>query len=478
MSLDDLIKKSSDSSSAGTPYSKRKRSFAWLLPVGLLLGFLIILGLLFGGRLLPATSVKTAPVITIRAGESLSLRGGGNSLVNDTKPSGKGSLLFQASGWVEPDPYTVFVPTLINGVVDEVHALEGQSIKKGDLVATLVDDEARLDFQSAQQKYTSLEKKIVAHCTGFEVVRAEISAAQRKIEAFETRLDEARDTSSRLSKLSKGTVSQQQVVQARLATERQIAMLAEAKTEIPRLEALFTQLEAEEEAMTANLDELATARERAKLALDRTKITSSMDGIVLQLHAAPGMKRMLDMDSPTSAVIVELYDPKHLQARIDVPLNEAAALSAGQAVELVSDLLPNKTFTGTVTRISGQADLQRNTLQAKIEIKEPDERLRPDMLVRAKFFSSGNAQSSGEKPTASSGRLALYVSEKALVSETQVWIVTPGFLAEKRSIKLGNDTKDGHRLVLEGLRSGESVILPPHAKLEEGSRVEITNPNH
>jgi HlyD family secretion protein len=166
MSLDDLIKKSSDSSSAGTPYSKRKRSFAWLLPVGLLLGFLIILGLLFGGRLLPATSVKTAPVITIRAGESLSLRGGGNSLVNDTKPSGKGSLLFQASGWVEPDPYTVFVPTLINGVVDEVHALEGQSIKKGDLVATLVDDEARLDFQSAQQKYTRLEKKIVAHCTG------------------------------------------------------------------------------------------------------------------------------------------------------------------------------------------------------------------------------------------------------------------------------------------------------------------------
>jgi HlyD family secretion protein len=309
MSLDDLIKKSSDSSSAGTPYSKRKRSFAWLLPVGLLLGFLIILGLLFGGRLLPATSVKTAPVITIRAGESLSLRGGGNSLVNDTKPSGKGSLLFQASGWVEPDPYTVFVPTLINGVVDEVHALEGQSIKKGDLVATLVDDEARLDFQSAQQKYTSLEKKIVAHCTGFEVVRAEISAAQRKIEAFETRLDEARDTSSRLSKLSKGTVSQQQVVQARLATERQIAMLAEAKTEIPRLEALFTQLEAEEEAMTANLDELATARERAKLALDRTKITSSMDGIVLQLHAAPGMKRMLDMDSPTSAVIQSISKP-------------------------------------------------------------------------------------------------------------------------------------------------------------------------
>lgn len=477
MSLDDLTKKSSSDLSSGIPHTKRKRSFAWLLPVGLFLGFLLILGLLFGERLLPAITVETAPVITIRAGESFSSGEEIISPTNDTEPSGKGSLLFQASGWVEPDPYIVYVSTLINGVVDEVHALEGQSIKKGDLVATLVDDEARLDFQAAQQKYTSFEKKIAAHCSGFIVVCADIVAAQRKIEALETQLDEARDTSARLAKLSKGAVSQQQVVQARLATERQIAMLAEAKAEIPRLEALLAQLGSEEVAMIAGLDELATARERAKLALDRTKITSSMDGIVLQLHAAPGMKRMLDMDSPTSAVIVELYDPKHLQARIDVPLNEAAALSAGQTVELVSDLLPNKTFTGTVTRISGQADLQRNTLQAKIEIKDPDERLRPEMLVRAKFFAPGNAQLSGETPAASSGRLALYVPEKALVSETQVWVVTPEFIAEKRSIKLGSDMKDGHRLVLDGLRSGEAVILPPHTKLDEGSRVEITNPN-
>jgi HlyD family secretion protein len=477
MSLDDLTKKSSGAPLSGTLHTGRRRSFAWLLPVGLSLGFLIILGLLFGKRLLPAITVETAPVITIRAGEAISSGEQNASPTSRTKPPGKGPLLFQASGWIEPDPYTVYLSTLINGVVDEVHALEGQAIKKGDLVATLVDDEALLDFQAAQQKHLSLEKTIVAHCSGFEIVSAEISAAQRKIEALETLLAEARDTSSRLAKLSKGAISQQQVVQARLATERQIAMLAEAQTAIPRLKARFTQLETEEEAMIANLDELATARERAKLALDRTKITSSMDGIVLQLHAAPGKKRMLDMDSPTSAVIVELYDPKHLQARIDVPLNEAAALSAGQTVKLVSDLLPNKTFTGTVTRISGQADLQRNTLQAKVEIQNPDERLRPDMLVRAKFFAPGNAQSSGETPAASSSRLALYVPEEALVSDTQVWVVTPDLNAERRSIKLGRDTKDGHRLVLEGLRSGESVILPPHAKLEEGSRVEITNPN-
>lgn len=469
MSLDDLTKKSSLPSASASP--KRKRSWAWLLPVGLCLGFLIILGLLFGGRLLPATPVQAAPVITIRAGELVPEK---KDPATKTDPDAKGPLLFQASGWVEPDPYTTYVTALVNGVVDEVHALEGQVLKKGDLVATLIDDDAQLNLRTAEQKHQALKKQIVAHCTGFAVTAAQIGATQRKIEALETNVADAQDNAARLAKLSRGAVSQQQVVQARLTTERQVAMLAEARAEIPQLTATITQLQAEQEAMEAQLRELETARARAQLALDRTRITATMDGVVLRLHAAPGKKRMLDMDEPTSAVIVELYNPEQLQARIDVPLNEAAALSAGQTVELVSDLLPDKTFTGKVTRISGQADLQRNTLQAKIAIRNPDPRLRPDMLMRAKFFAIGSSTST-ENTTTSSSRLAIYCPEKALVSETLVWVVTPDSTAEKREITLGEESRDGHRLVLSGLRSGESVILPPHADLSPGDRVKVTN---
>lgn len=462
MSLDDLTKPSSPTRSQ----SGRKRSHAWLLPVGLLLGFLIILALLFGERLIPAKEVQTAPVITIRAGDSTS--------APSAMPAGKGELLFQASGWVEPDPYTTYAPTLINGVVSEVAVLEGQPVKKGDLLATLIADDAELDLQEALQKYLSMEKRIVAHCAGIEIVDAEIAAAQRKIEALEAVLDEARDILARLGQLSEGAISKQQLVQARLTAERQIAKLAEARADIPRLKAQRVQIQAEQETMHATLNELATARDRARLSLDRTKITSPIDGIVLRLHAAPGKKRMLDMDDPLSAVIVELYDPKQLQARIDVPLNEAAALSAGQTVELISELLPDRTFAGKVTRISGQADLQRNTLQAKVAIENPDLRLRPDMLVRAKFFASGSPSNRNPSAQNPSARLALYVPTEALFNDNEVWVVSPDGTAEKRTITLGTGTRDGHRLVTDGLRSGESVILPPHADLENGTRVNST----
>lgn len=477
MSLDALTKSQADDRSSALQPMKRKRSYAWLLPVGLVCGFVVILALLFGKRLMPAIAVKTAPVVTIRAGEELSAEISSASNKGAVQLTGKGELLFQASGWVEPDPYTVYVPTLVNGVIDRVLVLEGQEVKKGQLLATLVDDDAKLDLNSAKQKYDAFQKKIHAHCTEFGVIDAEITAANGKILAVKAALNEARDNVARLTKLKKGAVSEQLIVKARLAVEMQMAKLAEAEAEIPKLEARKVTLTAQKENMESVLQELAVARDRAQLALDRTQIKSSMDGVVLSLHAAPGKKRMLDMDSPTSAVIVELYNPKKLQARIDVPLNEAAALSAGQTVELVSDLLPNKIFSGVVTRISGQADLQRNTLQAKVAISNPDPRLRPDMLVRAKFFSTGKANDASQNgnTATSNNRLALYVLESALVSDTQVWVVSTEMTAEMRSITLGKSSKDGHRLVLTGLRSGESVILPPHDQLKAGARIKISN---
>lgn len=473
MSLDDLTTRRTTSPSQ---ILKRKKSYAWLLPVGLVLGFMVVLALLFGGRLLPATPVKTAPVITIRAGEELGSKRGAEEEVR----SEKGDLEFQASGWVEPDPYTVYVTALINGVVEEVYVLEGQEVKKGELVATLINEDAELNLQSAKQKYIAFEKRIVAHCTEHGVLDAEVIAARGKVTALKAQLNEARDDSDRLGRLAKGAVSEKEVIQSRLITEKQAAILVEAEAEIPRLRARKLQIDSEQENMQANLEELAIDRDRAQLALDRTQIKSSMDGVVLRLHAAPGKKRMLDMDDPLSAVIVELYNPKKLQARIDVPLNEAAGLSVGQSVEMVSDLLPNRIFKGMVTRISGQADLQRNTLQAKVEISDPDARLRPDMLVRAKFYSVGGSgvasESSSAGSSAGSGRLSIYVPEDALVNEgsgAEVWVVTTDLRAEKRSIKVGDHSKENHRLVLDGLRSGESVILPPHDELKSGGRVKI-----
>ena len=454
MSLDELTTQSSES----------KKSLAWLLPTSLIVGFILIIGLFFGGRLIPATEVEVSPVVTIRAANQEQI------IIEVAKPQNK-VLLFQASGWIEPDPYTVYVPTLESGIVEDVLVLEGDTVKKGDILAKLVKDDAQLDVDSAERKYMSMEKRMDSHLSGLKINLAELVANERKIEAVESRVAEAEDYLNRVNKLRSGTVSQQEVTKARLGVIEQKALLEEAKAEISRINAKNEQIEIEHEAMEAELRELETLKDRAQLSLKRTEIVSPMDGIVLKLHAAPGRKRMLDSDNLDSAVIVELYDPNKLQARIDVPLNEAAVLHVGQHVEMVSDILVDQVFKGTVTRITGEADLQRNTLQVKVAIEKPDAKLRPGMLMRAKFFSQGknNGLSGGSN---SLNRLAIYVDERALIDEQSVWVISAESTAELRKIKLSSVTKDGFRLVLDGLRSGENVILPPHGDLTEGMRVQ------
>jgi RND family efflux transporter MFP subunit len=468
-------------STSETNSKTTKRSYAWLLPVALLLGFAAIFILLFGNRFLPATEVKTARVVTVRSGSAtkpLATEDPESTLPNNPT---KGAMLFQASGWIEPDPYTIYVPTLTDGIVKNVHVLEGQEVKQGDLLAELIDDDAKLILASATQKFTSMQKRIVAHCLGIDILDTEIDLVKRQVQTAEIRMKQGQDELDRFNELSKGTVSDQQKVQAQLKLQELKSQTEELRSKIPGLEAKKMQIHAERESMESTLDELQTQLDTATLTLERTKISSPINGMVLRLHAAPGKKRILKMDDPNSAVIVELYNPEKLQARIDIPLNEAASMRLQQIVELKSDLLPDRTFTGRVTRISGQADLVRNTLQAKVEIDNPDPRLRPDMLVRAKFYATGNeagtisnsSQTSNTKP----GRLSIYVPDKAIFEEQFVWVVSTENKAELRKLTLGTEVKADFQQALDGVKSGEQVILPPFNLFKEGGRIRVAKKN-
>lgn len=459
---------SSLTSPENSPATSRRGLPAWLIPLILLLGFAVVFAFLFGEKFLPSLAVKTAPVVTLRGTAAHS----GESTQE---------LLFQASGWLEPEPYAIQVPSLVNGIVNEVHVLEGDTVKKGDLLATLVDDEARLNLERSERMLTTIRSQVVAHCSRVPESKARLSAARAKVLAEDARLAEITDTANRLKSLPEGAASLGEITTAILQVERQAAVLAEARSEIPRIEAELATIDYERIAMGNTFLEAEAERDLAQLALSRHRITSPIDGRVLLLHAQPGKKKMLNMDDPKSALIVELYQPAHLQARIDVPLNEAAALQIGQPVELTTELLPDLVLIGTVLRITGEADIARNTLQAKVTIAGPDDRLRPEMLVRAKFFSAPSEPKEGKNDESSSERLLLFAPTNALFdlqdNSAKAWVVTPESTAELRSLTLGSTRKEGAREVRSGLRSGEKLILPPLSELTPGHRITATPSN-
>jgi hypothetical protein len=139
--------------------------------------------------------------------------------------------------------------------------------------------------------------------------------------------------------------------------------------------------------------------------------------------------------------LVLLYDPAHVQARVDVPYASVGGVGAGAKAELTSDAVPGKRFTGTFVRRLTEADPAKGTQQLKVRIDDPDPLLVPETLVRVRFLVEAPA---GD---AASGRTRVLVPKEAV--------------------------RDGAVLVIDPRSGGRARRVPVHAMAPEGDWVEV-----
>ena len=96
------------------------------------------------------------------------------------------------------------------------------------------------------------------------------------------------------------------------------------------------------------------------------------------------------------------------------------------------------------------------------------------MLVRAAFHPSGNADTPAGKNGSTARGLTLFVPTGSLFEQSQesarVWSVERG-RARLRILTLGSEKREGHIQVIEGLKPGDQVILPPFDRLKENQRI-------
>ncbi len=390
------------------------------------------------------------------------------SLHNNTE------LLFQASGWIEPDPFPIHVTSLYSGVVNEVHVFEGQKVAKGQLIASLVEEDARLAFLHAdiQHRQSQAEEEIIE--ADIELAKASLDGVIANLVQEKVLLEESKDSLKRLEALPLGAVSEQNLYRAKFASQKQEAALGFSSSQVEQQESMIKMLRKKLSAQKKTTDLYNVKKQIAELDLNRTEIRSPINGIVLRLLAKPGGRMMLHMDDMDAASAAILYEEGNLQARIDVPLNEAAKIYLGQPVEIVSSILPEKVFNGKVTRILGEADLQRNTLQVKVSLLQPDPKLRPEMLCRAKFFSQIRNDGQSKKSTNLFVNKDLKSTNNSSVSELFV-ISKDGRHVEKRKVVFGKSFKGEFQEVLEGLLPGDQIVLNPPSELKFGDRVKIVN---
>jgi RND family efflux transporter MFP subunit len=343
----------------------------------------------------------------------------------------------QAPGWIEPAPFPVTASALVPGIVSEVLVLEGDRVDAGQVVARLVDDQFRIMLARAD---------------------AELRMREAERDAMQDELTRKRKL------LSSGAVSAGEV--ARLDLKVQGA--------------------------SAACDQAKAMRDDAALALERTLVRAPSAGLVMARLAAPGS--FVGMDAGTAGV-VQLFDPASLQVRTDVPLADAGRLAPGQRAEVQVDALPGRTVPGRIVRLVQQADIAKNTVQAKVLLEDPPEGLFPDMLARVRI-RTGAASAGGPSAGGSDGSSArsevvvpesacagaatrddgLRVAQIPVISDIRDGIGS----VEMRAVTLApTDDGTGWTVAIDGLRPGD--LVAPSASGYAGRTVRVnaaTGGNH
>jgi membrane fusion protein (multidrug efflux system)/multidrug efflux system membrane fusion protein len=223
-----------------------------------------------------------------------------------------------------------------------------------------------------------------------------------------------------------------------------------SQAELQQATAAVASAEASEAAARARIEALAVR-------LGEMRIVSPLDGVVLARKLDPGA---LVGSGAASIVTVAQVDP--LRVFISVNEREAQQVRLGQSAHVELDALPGRSFEGKVVRLSPAFDPTTRTLDAEVQLANPEGLLRPGMYGRGSIVLETHPNA----PVVSA-------SSVVINSRGQYAFVVEGDKVHRRDLKIGVD--GGTWLeITSGLAVGEEVVSAGSEGLAEGATVRVS----
>ncbi len=235
----------------------------------------------------------------------------------------------------------VLVSSKISGRVSAVHVDLGDHVEKDQLLAEL--DEVELQHT-------------------VEEASARLVLARASLEELEANLTNAESELQRIKTLR----------------ERKVASAADMEA----AEAAYLSLIARKKVAEAGIRQQEAMLQAEKVRLSYTKIRAPISGVV--------GKRFMDEGAMVSSTtpIVSLADISSVQTTISVVERDYAKIRTGLEAILSVDSYPNRSFTGTVSRIAPILDPDTRSAEVEIEVPNPDQLLKPGMFTRVRIHFS------------------------------------------------------------------------------------------
>jgi membrane fusion protein (multidrug efflux system) len=250
------------------------------------------------------------------------------------------------------------------------------------------------------------------------------------------------------------------VQRAELQQAKAELMLAEANAR--RVEDLFSGKFVSSSVRDEAVSRLEVARASVALAqarLERTRIRAPFDGIV-------GIRKVSVGDYvKDSEALINIEDIATLKLDFRLPELYLGRLAPGQALEVSSDVAPGAVFSATIDAIDPRVDAEGRAVLLRARLANGEGRLRPGVFARVKVLVDRRDG-------------VLLVPETALIpapGQTQfVYRVEDGY-ARRVEVKTGI-RRAAEVEVVQGLASGDRIVIAGQLKLRDGAPVVMARP--
>jgi len=254
--------------------------------------------------------------------------------------------LVAAAGRVEPVSENIKLASELNGKLKAMFVEEGDHVRRGQVMAELVNDDYRAQVASAEAEVTQKEAELRKVINGARI--QERREAQSNVDEAKAVMDHAQLEMVRYQKLfAAGVVSREE--QDQYAKEYAVA---KARYEEMSHHHNLVAADAREEdrAMAEANVQLAKAQlEEARAVLDKTFVRAPIDGTVLRKYHRAGESVSNSAVNPDP--IFTIGDERALRVRVDVDEDDVSKLVVGQSAYVTADAYGSRKFYAHVVRI-------------------------------------------------------------------------------------------------------------------------------
>jgi HlyD family secretion protein len=252
-----------------------------------------------------------------------------------------------ASGKVYPEIEVKISPD-ISGEITELNVEEGDSVKKGQLLARIYADIYALQRDEAASRVNQSA--------------ATVDNSQAAIEALRANLELAQQSYNRNKKLFDDKVISK-------------AELEQFETTLKSAQANYNAAQQNIKSLKAGVQSTQVGLSRANKDLSRTTLVAPMDGVISSLKIKKG-ERVAGNSFNVGTEMMTVADMSVLEVRVDVGVNDIVKISIGDSADVEVDAYNNRKFKGVVTKIASST--KTGSLTSSNDVTNYEVRIRLD----------------------------------------------------------------------------------------------------